>query len=268
MTMASNNDLASHIAEFVNSGGEIVYDSMRFKRALGIGKKAYKLLSAQENLGICLHALATGTAVGGGSAIYYISSLGFWAKIATTVGLATVPVLMFVATGVSAGAIYIGGQQFISKVITKGTDEIPKFINTPLDVIATALIEVMLPISLKVYHADGEISEPEEGEVTDFFCDHWGYSPEFVKCMSDWYSPRLNDVSYDLFANGFIDYCKENPDCNSKRMKKRFLEHLVDIVKSDGIIHPKEQAEIDKIRLLVDGENTRRFRLPKISRRK
>jgi hypothetical protein len=77
---------------------------------------------------------------------------------------------------------------------------VPKYINTPLDVIAVALIELMLPVSLKIAKADGELHQSELVAIHNFFAEEWGYSSGFVTRLIEEYREQLDDVSYSRLA--------------------------------------------------------------------
>ena len=51
---------------------------------------------------------------------------------------------------------------------------IPKFINTPIDVLAIGLFDSIAPLSLKVAAADGKISPEELEVIKSYFVEGWG----------------------------------------------------------------------------------------------
>ena len=138
----------------------VIANDLKFKAALGIGEQAFKSMKLRENLTTFSEALGVGTAVAGVANTVTIGSfLGFSTSGLLGTGLlasATTPGLnVIVAAGVISAGAYVG----ISKLLTKGKESkvmvVPKFINTPLDLLATSLAGFFIPLGLKIGLADG-----------------------------------------------------------------------------------------------------------------
>ena len=96
---------------------------------------------------------ATASTVAASSAVAstFFASSGFMASTLSAIGLgatAVTPVGWVIAAGVISGGAYVGVSRMFEKSKDSGLVVVPKYINTPLDVIAVALIELMLPVSL------------------------------------------------------------------------------------------------------------------------
>lgn len=246
--------LTSDLDEFFADGKEVVVkEPLRFKAKLGIGEKAYGLLRAREHLTTFTEALGVGTAASAAAsstvvATTFFAQSGFMASVLSTVGLgaaAVTPVGWVLAAGVLSGATYVG----ISRLLEKPKDSqlvvIPKYINTPLDIIAVSLIEMMLPVSMKIAMADGEIARQEWDAVHGFFVEEWGFSPGFVARLMEEYGSQIDSVSYAKLADSLNEYCLHSKDCDQNTIVSNFMSHLREVVEADGVITEEEKRQLD-----------------------
>lgn len=259
--MAKSMSLADELEDFFEETNEvIVTEPLRFKASLGIGEKAYGLLRAKENLSTFAGALgmggtAAGIASSGAVASTFFAGSGFMASTLSVIGLgatAVTPVGWILAASVISGGAYLGVTNLLERSKDNGLVIVPKYINTPLDVIAVALIELMLPVSLKIAHADGEMQSSERQKIQEFFCEEWGYCPGFVSRLIDEYQHQIDAVSYSALAESLAAYCSDSKDCDREAIMTGFVSHLHHIVEADGIISDEEKAEMEELsRLLV-----------------
>jgi len=234
---------------FANPDEFLVTEPLKFKAKLGIGERAYTSLRARENMSTFSEALGVGTAaasVAGSTTVAgtFFASTGFLSTIGLGAAAAT-PIGWVIAAGVISGGAYMGVSRLLEKRKDNGLIVVPKYINTPLDVIAVALIEIMLPVSLKIAKADGIIQDSELKTIHAHFSDEWGYSSGFVNRLIEEYRDQTDAVSYSKLAKSLRTYCAENKDCEQKTIVTAFIEHLREIIEADGEIHPQEKEQLD-----------------------
>jgi uncharacterized tellurite resistance protein B-like protein len=246
--------LASDLEEyFAESHDVLVAEPLKFKAKLGIGEKAYALVRAKENLTTFTEALGVGStasamASSGVVASTFFAKTGLLASALSVVGMGTAaatPLGWVVGAGLLFGTAYFGISRTFDTAKDTGLVIIPKYINTPLDLIAMALIELMLPLSLKIAHADGELSEKELEEIYEFFLGEWGYSEGFLAKLVEEYSEEIDHVSYATLGEKLGEYCQENRDCDPGVIAKGLISHLREVVEADGQITNEEKSQLE-----------------------
>lgn len=218
-----------------------------FKIKLGIGEAAYKFLRVQNNLTKYYDVISTGL-TGSGVAASSVVANTFFAKAGILawigIGTAATPIGWVVAAGIASGVAYYG----ISNIFKKNRDGkvtvIPNFINTPLDLLAVGIVNLILPVALKVAHADNRFGNEEREHIMDYFVDEWGFEKEFMENRLN----HLDDLDtkeslHDLTMN-FTAFTHKNQDCNREKMSTELIAFLEDLARCDRIYHPNEQAFI------------------------
>ncbi len=229
----------------------VISDEMKFKMKLAIGENAYTSL---RNANAALKYWDLYGVVGGSAAAAAapIVATTFFAPtgILGLLGLATAatPIGWVVAAGVLGGGAWYGLMRGLSGATESRVDVIPKFINTPIDVIATTLFGLMVPLALKVAAADGCVSDAERAGIRDYFVKQWGFDLKFVEAGLQLMEPKLSELKISEVAEKLVEYKKSNPDCNYEVMKQDLLAFLQDVMESDGVIDEREELVLDKVR--------------------
>ena len=126
--------------------------------------------------------------------------------------------------------------RIIRKVLNFSSDRviaIPKFINTPMDLLAISLFDLMAPVLLKMCQVEGVVSGSEIEFVED-----WGYNRGCFKlCL-----PIINDQIVgqqikDLLLPHLEDI-EENPGCNQVEIANDILPILKEVAEINGQLHP------------------------------
>lgn len=243
---------------FEESNEVLVREPLKFKAMLGIGEKAYGLLRAREHLTTFSEAMGVGltassVAASGAVAGTFFASSGFMATIGLGAAAIT-PVGWVIAAGVLTGGTYVGVSRMFEKSKDTGLVVIPKYINTPLDVIATALIELMLPVSLKIARAGGGMGKEERQAIEAYFTDSWGYSSGYVSRLVDEYKEQLDSVSYARLAKSLGAYCADSKDCDKETVMSGFVAHLREVIEADGVLDAEELAQLQYLTDLLISE--------------
>lgn len=218
---------------------KIISDSWRFKEKLGIGEEAYRVLKRRKNLTTVVRTVGAST---GGMLVASSSTVattlfpasGFLA----TLGLgaaATTPIGWVIGAGALAGGVYLGAKKlFSSEKDNKRMIRIPRYITTPLDLIANELLGLMLPLSLKIAKADdNQIAESESEVIVDYYAGEWGYSRVFVDRAIKTTENLMSNKSYKELSKSLAEYCDKNPDCNRKAIVQFLLTHLDEFIETE-----------------------------------
>ncbi|WP_432822088.1 TerB family tellurite resistance protein [Trichloromonas sp.] len=234
----------------------IVSDPLRFKAKLAIGEDAYTSLrvkNATFELWDVAGVASTAVAVAKSSAVAstFFASNGIL-SLGGLIGTATTPVGWVVAAGVLAGGGWIGITRYIKQSSSSKVTVIPNFINTPMDVLALGLFDLMAPLALKVASIDGEICDDERSTILSYFVEQWGYDGGFVREGITFTEKRLSDFSIKNLAHSLAEFKKQNKDCNYKVMSRELINFLREIIEADGRIDEREEMAIEKVEQVFD----------------
>ena len=249
---------------FSDEDEAIIHEPLRFKAKLGIGERAFALIRARDHLTTFTEALgfgATASAAAGSSVVAgtFFANTGFVASAMSSIGLgaaAATPIGWVLAAGVVSGAAYVGVSRFFERSRDSDLVIVPKYINTPMDIIALAMIEQMLPVSLKLAHADGEFAEEERKAINRYYVDEWGYSKAFVSHMISEYAADTDSISFSRLAQTLAEYCEQNPDCDRGVIMSGFLQHLGEVIEADGRIDEQELLQLEYLKTLLQTMET------------
>ncbi|MEE9425610.1 MAG: hypothetical protein V3V18_11645 [Methylococcales bacterium] len=237
-------------SEWFNNTKSVINEPLRFKEKLAIGEDAYTSLrvkntvfEAWDTLGVATTAVtvAKSTAV----ASTFFAPSGFLAAIG--IGAAATPLGWVIAAGVVSSGAWVGITRYIKNQSNSRVTVIPKFINTPMDVLAIGLFDLITPLALKIAIVDGAINESEKIFITNYFIKEWGYDPSFVKDGIALTESNLSSFSIKEIAYNLGEFQKSNPDCNFREMSKEILIFLEGVMKSDGKIDAREELAIERI---------------------
>lgn len=242
---------------------EVVSDPLRFKAKLRIGTDAYDSSRAIKTLSSLWHS--TGAAVSGALvaqsapvASTFFAPAGILSFLG--IGTAATPIGWVVASAALAGAGWVGVMRYFNQSLDKRSTTVPDFINTPVDVLALALFDLMAPISLKLASVDGTIDPTEREAIERYFVSEWGYSSRFIDEGMAFTESQLPDLSVKELAQALADLKKSNKDCNYNEMSCEFVAFLREITEADGRIDPAEKAAIAEVQAIFDATGKSRFR--------
>lgn len=228
----------------------IIRDPLRFKIKLAIGEDAYTSLrlkktvyEAWDTLGVA----GTAVTVAKSSAIAstFFAPSGFLAALG--IGTAVTPIGWVVAAAVISGGAWAGVSRYVKKQSNNKVTVIPEFINTPMDVLALGLFDLMAPLALKVANVDGCIDESEKHYISRYFVKEWGYNESFVTDAISLTENSLINFNIKDLACSIAEFQKGNPDCNYKEMSSEIISFLIGVMESDGRIDEREELAIENI---------------------
>jgi hypothetical protein len=236
----------------------IVSEPLNFKSKLAIGEDAYtslKLKNAVFEAWEVAGVATTAVVVAKSSAIAttFFAPTGWLAAIG--IGTAATPVGWVIAAGVVTGGAWVGITRYLKKASANRLTVIPKFINTPLDVLALGLFDLLAPLALKVASVEGHIEEAGRKHIHDYFVNEWGYDPKFVGEGIKYTESHLRSFSIRALSKALAKFAGENPDCNFRVMSAEILGFLRNMAVIDGSIDKRLEMEIERIETIFKSGN-------------
>jgi len=232
----------------------IVAIPILFKEKLGIGDRTYGWIRKREMLTTYSEAVGIGSAAYAAASSSVVATT-FFAPTGFLAGLglvsAATPVGWLIGVGLATGAGYVALSSLLERPKDKHVVVVPKYINTPLDVIALSLIEVMLPMSLKVAMSDGDLDERESMLIKHYYVNQWGYDAVFIERMSQEYLEHLNEIRFEPVADAFNLYLHDNPDCDPGFIINGLLGHLREITQQGDVNKQAETLALKELESLL-----------------
>jgi hypothetical protein len=229
----------------------IVSEPLNFKAKLAIGEDAYTSLKVKNAAFQAweVAGVATTAAVVAKSSVVasaFFAPTGILAAIG--LGTAVTPVGWVIAASVVSGGAWVGITRYLKKASASRVTVIPRFINTPLDVLALGLFDLLAPLALKVIAVDGNIDDARRKLIHDYFVKEWGYDTGFVTEGIKYTESRMSEFSIENLARALADFTRENRDCNFNMMSLEILGFLSNSVAADGKLDQRQEMEIGKIK--------------------
>lgn len=228
----------------------VIYEPIKFKVKLAIGEDAYSTLRMKNKLADFWEIFG-GVGTGAAAAKTTVVATTFFAPhgLLGLIGLGTAvtPVGWVVAAAVLSGGAVIGVRRFLSDATGSRVTVIPKFINTPIDVLAVNLFDLIAPLALKIGAVDGQITDAERKCIRDYFVNEWGYDPLFIDFGCKLIESKLDEISVKNVAEKLAEFSKASPDCNYAEMTRDLMELLKSVMEADGKIDEREEFAIEKI---------------------
>ena len=245
---------------------QVIEDPMKFKKKLGIGEGAFRDLVTRQNVEIGVRVLGTAGAgwvggnIAGSSAIAttFFAPTGLLASLGIG-GVAVTPIGWVIASGFALSA----GYYVISKYSRGGredrVDVIPKWLNTPLDVLATDVFGLFATLGLRAAAVvDGGEEERERAYIENYFVNEWGYSKKFIQAKLPIIESNHESFYAPDLVNNLIEFLKGNPDCNYETMSKELVAFLKEVARADERFDESEVIFIQWLEnMLKAGEPSR-----------
>lgn len=232
-----------------------------FKIKLGIGEDAYQFLKVGNNLTKMWDvygAGATGASVAGSAVVANTFFAGNGLLSLIGIGAAATPIGWVVAAGLASGAAYYGISNILEKQKDGMVKVVPTFINTPLDVLAVGISNLMFPLAVQVALADGDFSEDEKEEIFEYFAHEWGYDRKYIETRLTEISGEVNRPIEEM-TDSFFKFIRENKDCNHRAISDEVVSFLHDIAKADGIFTSEEKEALAKIEASINAQLSSEF---------
>ncbi|MDC1287330.1 TerB family tellurite resistance protein [Gammaproteobacteria bacterium] len=236
----------------------IVAEPLKFKVKLAIGEDAYTSLRVKNAVVQVwdVAGVATTAAVVAKSSLVastFFAPTGLLAAIG--IGAAVTPIGWVVAAGVVSGGAWFGITRHLKKASASKVTVVPNFINTPLDVLALGLFDLMVPLALRVAASDGHIDVVRRQQIDDYFVGEWGYDASFVDAGIKHIEAGMGELSVTEQAQTMAEFASQNRDCNFKMMSQEILDFLRHIVALDGGVGARDEQAIVEIENIFKSAN-------------
>jgi hypothetical protein len=243
MTMTADSELEEFFSREIKS---VVADPERFRMKLGIGLKAFKYLSNAKNLGAFMNVATGGSAAAGVAFAGWTASLGTLGQLGLAFGLMSTPVGWFAAAGAGgAAACYIVGKLY-RKARDSAITEVPNFINSPLDVLAVSICDLVTPVLLKVAHADSNFCGHERDVMRSYFVGEWGICPDYVEGLLDYDLARLDGFHWEDLDVVLLEM-EQSGDLKYEVMADELIRIANEVSWADGQQTPSEVENINQL---------------------
>ena len=247
-----NQDNKDRLQKWHDKFAELDIDSplshpLYFKRELHIGEDAYRSLKIKKGLlKVVRFAGAAGTggavASSGAVATTFFPATGIMAAVG--LGAAVTPVGVIVLAAVLSGVAWTVIAKRFDDFGTRRVDEIPKFINAPLDLLAISIFDLLSPMVVKLASVDGDFDELERDTIVEYFVDEWGYDENFVKIGIDMASESA--LTFGEVIGNFVEFMRSNPDCNAKVVSQNVMAFLQEVAEaSNGVVEREQRALLE-----------------------
>jgi hypothetical protein len=160
------------------------------------------------------------------------------------------PVGWVVAAAVVSGGAWYGIQKALDGAVDSRITKVPKFINTPIDVLAVSLFDLLAPLGLKVADAGGTVTDDERATILRYFVGTWGFDERFARLGIAHLEQNLANFSIEDIARQLAEFKKNSPDCNYEAMSQNILEFLNQVMEADGRIDEAEEMAIESVRTI------------------
>ena len=233
----------------------IVVDERAFKVQLGVGEDTYlgnRIFDKFHKFSDIAGGAAIGGTIAGSSVVAgtFFSTGGILGLLG--LGTATTPIGWVIAAAAVSGLGWAYGKRKLRSISSGAVEVVPVFINTPIDVLALALFELMAPLALKVAMADGEIHDEERSRVKEYFTKSWGYDASFVELGIGFVEEGMSGFEIKDLSRLLVEFANDNRDCNYASMTRRIAEFLQELIEADGKIHEEEERTLDEIRRIFN----------------
>jgi len=245
------------IHETFKNSKMILRNDLLFKNAMGFSEAQYTMLKKADLLPDLMASVVTGTLGGMAAQSAWLGALGLWGKVLFALSLSSTPIGWIIG-GAGLGAVLGLGMSHIGKKINrkirkKTMIEIPKYINTPLDMIAFSWLSLVIAVAIKLGYADGKFSDEERKKLRDILIHKYGYDENFVNSAIIQTESRINEFSFSELKSNFNKILKmlDKDKEAIQTVKKNLLNLMQDIIMADNIITDGEKAMLRQLRSAI-----------------
>lgn len=236
---------------------KVIANDMRFKSKLGIGADAFATLRTSKMLQQ-IWDVGGVAATGATAAASTTVATSFFGTFWTTLGLATAatPVGWIVGAAAATGGAYYGVTRLFRGYAGSRVDEIPKFINTPIDLLGASLLDLLGSLAVKVAAIDGYIDPREQRVMKSYFVEVWGYDTDYVERTFELLLENVDKGRLAEMTKSLAEFVHANPDCNFSAIQKELAYLLQEIAEADGSIEESEEMAIERIIASLEEQNS------------
>ena len=189
----------------------VISEPLKFKRKLRIGEDAYatlRLKKGVQGLWDVSGVAMTGATVAASKIVagtLFASSAGLFSAIGIGAAAAT-PIGWVVAAAVATGGAYYGVTRLVRNRTGDMVDTIPRFINTPIDLLGMQLFDLIGALAVRVASIDGTVDQAERTAIGRHFVEEWGYEREYVSRALDLLISGADETRVKAIAKALADF--------------------------------------------------------------
>lgn len=246
--MALNNEMKNF---FKTNKIKIVLDNkLTFKHKLNLSQDDYKYLNNAKNLHEFAEALLAGVASAGVVYGGFMASLGVLGQIGLGVGLISNPIGWIAIAGIGAGSLAYGARQISKKADDKAYSKVPKYINTPLDILGENLIDLFLPICIKVALVDGEFIKKEKETIVNYLSIQWGYNKNYIENKMQVHYKIVNNFNYSDVTKIIESITKETKGLERETINNEIENIIKELINADNSHKIEKEKHLKELKLL------------------
>lgn len=228
----------------------VIANEEKFKARLGAGKGAFASLRVVDLLN---EVWNVGGAAGAGAGLAASSTVAstFFAPTGLAAffgfGAAVTPIGWVIGAGAAAGGLYYGVTSLFRTYHASRVDEIPRFLNSPVDVLGATFFDLVGSLAVKLAAIDGHIDDREREVIAAYFVEEWGYDPVYALRAMELLEEKTNDQRLGEMSRTLAEFARTNPDCDFTKIRRGLSELLTEIAEADGRVDEREELAIEKI---------------------
>lgn len=233
----------------------VIANDEKFKARVGLGAGGYtslKLADLTSHLYGLHGVVGTGATVGSNVATWFLPK-GLTALL--TLNPAS-PIPYIIGGSVAAGGLYCGVIWLYRSYYEGRVDEIPRFLNTPVDILGASFLDLVGSLAIKVASIDGHIHERERKVIADYFVEEWGYDRAYTTRALDLLEETTEQQRVSEMAATLAEFARTNPDCDFSKIQQGLSALLTEIAEADGKIDEREEMAIERIIAALEQENS------------
>lgn len=197
----------------------VLANEERFKLKLGTGRNAFASIKAGDLIGQ-LTQVSSAAGAGAGAAFAVTAPSTIWGTVVASIGLASNPIGWIVGAAAASGGVYYGVSHLFKTYSSTRVEEVPRFLNTGLDVLASTTLDLLGSLALKMAAIDGSIDPSERDAMEEYFAEEWGYDPDYLRHALDVLQQNIDKSRLSEMANSLAEFSRQNPDCNFRLFKR------------------------------------------------
>lgn len=208
---------------------QVVACELTFKLKLGLDEKSIGPLRLQSNLQQLWDvggAAATGAGLAASSKVAGLFASGGWLSSIGIGAGATTPVGWIVLAGVVTGGAYYGILGRLRKQSESAVITLPKYLNTPLDLLGASLFDQFAGLAIKASLFAGQYHQDQADRIISYFVEEWGLDPDYCHAALPLLEAQVKDRKLKDMAEQLAHHQRAHPDCNEKVLLRQVTELL------------------------------------------
>lgn len=226
---------------------KIIDHPLLFKAKLNIGEEAYTYLNNADNFTEFSIKIAAGLGGSSLAGVAWFATLGPVAKLALLAGFTSTPVGWIAGAGVLSTVFAYGLMKARKKLKDATIITIPKYLNTPLDLLGQTILSLILPATVKMAIIDGCLCENERVAIRDYFVNEWGFNSDFVTNAIREQEALIEGFDYEEYRQLLLATTCTNKEVKYDVIKRELSNLLTDIMHADGVVTPEEERELETL---------------------